>query len=171
MKTITTVLEDFKSKLWGGYVRIPETIVDALIEGIDKRVICTFNGKKEIRASFMKTADFWFILVNKEIQKKLTLSFGDKVTISLIKDTSEYGMEMPEELQVLLDQDIEGNDFFHALTPGKQRSLIYIVNKVKNTNSRLAKALAIVHHLKEVNGKLDFKRLNETIKEYNNSFR
>jgi uncharacterized protein YdeI (YjbR/CyaY-like superfamily) len=75
---------------------------------------------------------------------------------------------MPEELQVLLDQDDMGNELFHALTKGKQRSLVYLVSKVKNSNSRLNKSLAIIEHLKDVKGKLDYRMLNEKIKYYNN---
>jgi hypothetical protein len=54
------------------------------------------------------------------------------------------------------------------LTKGKQRGLIYIVTKVKNTNSRLNKSLAIIEHLKDVKGNLEYKMLNEKIKYYNN---
>ena len=84
------------------------------------------------------------------------------------KDLSEYGHEMPEEMQVLLDQDEVGSGYFYGLTKGKQRGLVYIVTKVKNINSRLNKSLAILEHLKDVKGKLDYKMLNEKIKYYNN---
>jgi len=67
-----------------------------------------------------------------------------------------------------LDQDEEGNAFFRSLTPGKQRSLIYIVTTVKNPESRMKKSLAIIHHLKLAKGKLDFRQLNTWIKYYNN---
>ena len=82
-------------------------------------------------------------------------------------EASKYGVDMPEELQAALDQDPLAMEFFDLLTPGKQRNLIYLVNKVKNTNSRINKALAIIDHLTEMQGKLDFKLLNEKIKEYN----
>lgn len=68
----------------------------------------------------------------------------------------------------MLDQDEQGNELFHALTKGKQRSLVYLVTKVKNSDSRLNKSLAIIEHLKDVKGQLDFKMLNEKIKYYNN---
>ena len=108
-----------------------------------------------------------YILVNQKVRTELNLSDGDKVLITLEKDTSEYGIPMPESFRVLLDQDEVGSQFFHSLTPGKQRSLIYIVGKVKNVDSQLNKGLAILDHLTEVKGKLDFKALNVKIKEYN----
>jgi len=68
---------------------------------------------------------------------------------------------------MLLEQDDEGRIFFEKLTPGKKRSLVYLVGKVKNIDSQLNKGLAILDHLKSVEGKLDFKKLNELIKDYN----
>jgi len=91
----------------------------------------------------------------------------DQVTLKIEKDHSEFGHEVPESFQTLLEQDPIGKAHFDALTPGKQRSLIYVVGKVKNIDSQLNKGLAILDHLKSVNGKLDFKQLNTLIKEYN----
>ena len=168
MYTVNSVLVDFNSKLWRHHFIVPEDITALLTKGQNRRVLVKINGQLEIRSSLMpinKTESF--VLINSEVKRKLGLSTGDEATLEITEDSSTYGMEMPEELGVLLDQEPDCNKLFHGLTPGKQRSLIYVVNKVKNTNSRLNKALAIVHHLKEVDGKLDFKMLNETIKYYN----
>lgn len=169
MVTFKTTLSNFNSKLWGHHVIVPQSITEQFVNGDNRRVIVRLNGSDELRSALMPINKVEsFILVNKEIRTNLGLSQGDEVVIEIEKDHSEFGMDVPEELTVLLDQEPEANTFFTALTPGKQRALIHIVSKVKNTNSRLNKALAIVHHLKEVNGKLDFKMLNETIKYYNN---
>jgi len=110
----------------------------------------------------------YFILINKQVRDQLGLALGDPVEIRLEADQSEYGMPMPDELQVTLAQDEMASRHFHALTPGKQRNLIYIVSRVKSTDSRIRKALAIAEHLNASRGKLDFKALNEVIKRYNN---
>ncbi len=163
----TSKLETFDGNLWGYHFHVPDEIAEKFIEGNNRRVITTVNQSIELRSALMGSKTGWFIMMNKPTVTKHQLHVGVELQVRLEKDSSKYGMEMPEELLVLLDQDEEGDKLFHELTPGKQRSLIYIVSKVKNTNSRLNKALAIVHHLKEVQGKLDFKRLNETIKMYN----
>lgn len=116
----------------------------------------------------MKAKRGWFILLNHEIRQKLRVEEGDELKITIEKDTSEYGMDVPDELKVMLEQDPEASDYFYQLTKGKQRNLIYIVSKVKNMDSRINKALAIVSHLKEVEGHLDFKKLNQSIKYFNN---
>lgn len=168
MKNFQSTLENFNTRLWQFHIPVPEEVAMSLVEGDNKRVICTINAAAAYPAALLKNQDYWFILVNKQLRQRLNLSEGDRVSVALEKDHSAYGHEMPEELQVLMDQDEEGNGFFQALTKGKQRALIYLVNKVKNPNSRLNKSLAIVSHLKEVNGALDFKALNEKIKYYNN---
>lgn len=163
---LTVVVENFNSRLWGHYLPIPEEVARQFIEGENRRVVCHI-GDLSIHSALMPGKGGWFILINKDIRAKLGVEEGDKLSISLEKETAEYGMPMPEEMMVLLDQDEAGSRYFHALTPGKQRSLIYIVSKVKNIDSRINKALAILDHLKEMQGRLDFKRLNLKIKEYN----
>nr|WP_246628800.1 YdeI/OmpD-associated family protein [Algoriphagus marincola] len=116
----------------------------------------------------MKAREYWYILITKNLRKKLGVKESNAYVITLEQDQSEYGHEVPEEFEVLLDQDEEGQKYFNSLTPGKQRSLIYLVTKVKNPESRMKKSLAILHHLKVAEGKLDFKQLNEWIKHYNN---
>ncbi len=158
----------FESDLWSFYVAIPKSVGDELIEGKDRRIICTINNAEPIHGALMPKGDVYSVYVKKDFLKKQNLSEGDEVQVSLEKDRSEYGIPIPESFMVLLSQDLEGSDYFHKLTKGKQRSLIHIVGKVKNIDSQLAKGLAIMHHLKEAQGELDFKRLNVLIKEYNN---
>ena len=102
-----------------------------------------------------------------QLQKKLSLSVGDEVQVSIVPDKSKYGLPMPEELQAIFDMDAEGDKVFHTLTPGKQRTLLHLVGKPKSSEIRIKKAMVVVDYLKEVNGKLDFKQLNEAFKRAN----
>ncbi len=165
---LTTTLENFNNKLWSYYLPIPKEIGDQFIEGDNRRVLCSINGNEPMHSALMHKDGDYSIYVNTEQKKKLVIEEGDRVTVTLEKDTSEFGIPMPESFEVLLAQDDEGREFFLSLTKGRQRSLTYIVQKVKNVDSQLAKGLAIMHHLKESKGELDYKRLNVLIKEYNN---
>ncbi len=156
----------FEYDLWSYYLAVPKPKGDLLIEGDDRRVTCTLYGER-LHSALMPKGDIYFIYLKKGFMKKYELSEGDEVEILLEKDTSEYGIPVPDSFGELLHQDIEGSRYFHELTKGKQRSLIHLVGKVKNVESQLAKGLAIMHHLKEAQGELDFKRLNVLIKEYN----
>ena len=157
----------FDSNLWGYHFIVPDKVAENFTGGKYRRVICKVNNQFEIRSALMGSPEGWFIFLNTGLIKTYRLDLGQKIDVTIEKDTSEYGMEMPEELSIMLDQDPEVNEYFHKLTPGKQRTLIYIVNKVKGIDSRINKALAICHHLREERGVLDFKKLNVVIKHYN----
>lgn len=155
------------SKVFGLHLPVPNNIASKFIEGTHRRVICTINETCNLSSGLMPSSEYWYILINQKIKKQLQLEIGDSVVLDLEKDSSPYGMEMPAELEASLLQDELASKYFHELTSGKQRNLIYLVSKVKNTNSRINKALAIIDHLVEREGQLDFKLLNEKIKEYN----
>jgi len=158
----------FEWDMWSYYLAVPKEIADQFIDDKDRRVICTINNTQPMHSALMPKGDIYSIYVKKDFMKKNGIEEGDEVTVKLEKDVSEYGMQVPESFLVLLEQDAEGALLFHELTKGKQRTLIHLVGKVKNVDSQLAKGLAIMHHLKESQGDLDFKRLNVLIKEYNN---
>ena len=165
---IKSTLQNFHNDLWSYYIPIPKQVGAQFIVGENRRVLCSVNDKPPIHAALMPRGDEYTIYVRKELKQKLEVEEGDEVDVTLEKDRTEFGVPMPESFEVLLAQDDEGRKYFEKLTKGKQRSLIYIVGKVKNVDSQLAKGLAIMHHLKEAEGNLDFKRLNVLIKQYNN---
>ena len=76
-------------------------------------------------------------------------------------------MPVPEEFELVIFGDEEAAYYFESLTPGKQRSLIYLVGKIKSSDIKINRAMAIAEHLKEVKGQLEYKALNDTIKKYN----
>lgn len=167
MVVFTAEVANFQSNLWGYHLPVPGELVQDLVADGQRRMRCVLNDRYEMPCALMPAQGDYFILLGKEVRSKLGLRLGQKVKIQLEKDVSKYGVPMPEELEVMLEQDVDGSRFFEALTPGKQRGLIYLVSKVKSTDSRIKKAMAIMHHLKESGGILDSKQLNETIKYYN----
>src|SRR5688572_11622454 len=130
----------------------------------NKRVVCTLNGAESWQCALMPYQGEFFILVNKQKRTKLGIELGDTVAVELVLDESQYGLPMPEELREVLNQDPEGDKFFHGLTPGKQRSLIYHVSNVKDIDRRIHACLIIVDHLKKNKGKIVDERLYEELK-------
>lgn len=164
---IQTTLETFDWSIWHYHFPIDKKTTQLMSSADHKRVVCIINDSLHLHCALMPMGEGSYIMINKANRDKLGLQAGDKVSIELEKDSSEYGIPMPESLQVMLDQEEEGSKHFHSLTPGKQRSLIYIVSKVKSLDKQINKSLAILDHLKDVQGKLDFRMLNAKIKEYN----
>lgn len=167
MVSFDAIVADFQSNLWGHHLKVPGALVQDLVADGSRRVLCNINGKLTFPCALMPQHGDYFILLGKEVRSKLGLRLSQQVKVVLEKDTSEFGMPMPEEFSEVLSQDQSGSRWFNALTPGKQRALIHLVGKVKNPDSRIRKSLAIMQHLNEVDGKLDFRQLNQTIKYFN----
>jgi uncharacterized protein YdeI (YjbR/CyaY-like superfamily) len=104
------------------------------------------------------------IVVNKVKRTKLGIVDGDKISVELAKDESKYGLPMPEELREVLKQDPAGNKFFHSLTAGKQRSILYFVGKVNDVDRRIHTALIFIEHLKNNDGKIVHDQLQAELK-------
>ena len=166
MKTsFSTHLFRKEGNVWDVAIYIPLDEAKEYLEHKDRRVLCTINGENTFHCALMPqgNGDF-FINTNKELRKKAALELGNTVDIILEKDTSIYGMPLPAELKTAWELDPEGHEVFHTLTMGKQRSLVYQIGKPKSSDIRIKKALTLLEYLKSVNGKLDFKELNEAYK-------
>ncbi len=161
------ILEKFDSNLWGQHVKVPEKISQKFLAEGSKRVVVKVNKELSFQGALMPSKKgYYFINFNKQNSKKLGLEIGQSMEIELSKDESKYGLPMPEEFQELLWQDEEGNDLFHALTPGRQRNLLHIIGSVKSPDIRIRKGLIALNHLKSNGGKLDNRKLNEDFKNY-----
>jgi hypothetical protein len=161
-------LRRFDFNHWSFHIPVADEIATQMMDAQHRRVLVCIKDSQPYHMALMKAKDCWYVLVNQELRTRHLLNEETPFDVKISRDHSEFGHELPEELQVLLDQDEEGNAHFRKLTPGKQRGLVYIVTTVKNSDSRMRKSLAIIHHLKTANGKLDYKKLNEWIKHYNN---
>lgn len=158
--SFSSMLEHFNSPLWGHHFVVPAAIGQVFVAGNDRRVVCMLNGSKPFQCALMPKGDgAFFINVNKKLRDQLRIKVGTPLEVVLWKDDSEYGLPMPEELEELLQQDEEGHRLLHALTPGKLRTMLYYVGSPKTSETRLARAVAVVEHLKMMQGKIDFKIL------------
>ncbi|MDX2189351.1 MAG: YdeI/OmpD-associated family protein [Bacteroidota bacterium] len=167
--TFTTEIQKINSALWNYVIFVPENVSQFCVETSIKRLVCTLNDEISFQCALTPYGNnIWYIHLSAKIRKQLSLKEGSKVSVNLVKDTSEYGLPMPEEFREVLYSDEEGNQYFHALTPGKQRSLLYIAANVKSIDLRIKRAIVIIEHLKMMNGKIDFKKLNQMMKSKNN---
>jgi len=163
--SFATALEKFEANLWNYHIKVPVNVCQIFLDNASPRVVCELNGILNFQCGLMPKGDgSYFININKKIRDTLLLNVGTALQVKLWKDESEYGLPMPEEFKELLLIDEEGNELFHSLTSGKQRTLLYIVGNVKNSDIRIKRAIVIVDHLKLHNGKIDFKKLGQAMK-------
>lgn len=161
-----STLERSDNRLWGCHFQVPARIANRLIDGKSRRVLCTLDGSAEHQCAILHHGDGAYVItVNKKLRDALDLAFGMEVRVGLKKDQSEYGLPVPEELEEFFHQDDEGNALFHALTRGKQRTLLHIVGSVKSPEKRLWRALAVIKHLKANSGTINYKQLNAMLRD------
>lgn len=148
------------------YVEVPTKIIEALSGEFQKgklnhRVVIQLNSKISWQGGIVALGDgIGYITISTARMKKLDIHLNDVVEIKLEKDTSKYGFDMPEELDELLKQDIEGYIRFEKLKPSIQRYIIYYIIQVKSSEKRLERALTLINNLKLTNeGNEDFKSI------------
>ena len=155
------------SSVYGYHIPVPEEIGDEF-KNTGRRVVCQFNDTIEHRCALMSSGKAtYMITLHKALRKKLRIELGNVLSVAVAKDNSEYGMDLPDELFELWQIDPDTDQVFHSLSKGKQRSLIYLISQGKRSETRAKKAVAILKYLKTVNGKLDFKEMDQFIKNYN----
>lgn len=155
------------SNVYGLHIPVPDEVYEHFSKNKDLRVIFSVNGADLKNGALLSAKKYWYLLVNKSDAKQWRIQVGQEVKVAIAKDDSKYGMPMPDEFQEALNQDAIAAKYFDALTAGKKRTLLHLVGKVKNSQSRINKSLAILEHLVEVKGALDFKAMNQKIKDFN----
>ena len=160
------IIEKFDKNLWDYHFIVPEDIANSFWKKLKtRRVICTLNGSLKIHCALHSNGfGQYYIILNKANRKIISANLGSEINIEIEEDKSKYGIHCPEEMTELLDLDEEGSYLFHKLTPGKQRSLLHIIDKVKSSDIRIKKAIVILDYLKENNGSLNFSELNVAFK-------
>jgi hypothetical protein len=163
--TFQTSVNKFDDSLWSFHLKVPEEIYQLFAEKNIKRVLMQINNSKKLHAGFMPEGNGrYFLMLSKNLMKQLQLAIGQSVKVVIEEDTTRYGMPISTEMKELLELDPEGEAYFHKLTPGKIRSLLHFVNKLKSSDKRIEKSVIILEHLKANNGSLDWKALHDAFK-------
>ncbi|WP_298894493.1 YdeI/OmpD-associated family protein [uncultured Psychroserpens sp.] len=131
---------------------LPEAIAHLFLKNNHKRVkvVATFK-EQSINyhgALIPKKNGLCVMYFSNEKQKALGIFMNDYFEIQLFEDQSKYGVDMPEELDAVLMSDHEAYTIFEALTPGRQRSIIYTIKRYKSTQTKVDKAILLTENLK-----------------------
>ncbi|PTX22549.1 bacteriocin resistance YdeI/OmpD-like protein [Pontibacter mucosus] len=142
------------------YLEVPQDVVQAL-GTLNIRLICTVNGKLKFQCGLMALGEGRaYISISKKRMQQLGIKLHDEVTVTLEKDDSTYGTEVPAEMEELLQQDEEGNRRFLLLKPGMQRYMLNHVSAVKNPQLRVDRAITLIENLKKLpEGKENFRAM------------
>lgn len=135
------------------HLSIPKDILDPFAKEKHHRVkVKAWNADKsiEIYAAFKKdknTGDY-NMMFGKRNQTDLGVFQNDYFVMQVFEDTSKYGVDMPKELDAVFLSDYDAFQIFESMTSGKKRSIIYTIIRIKNSQSRIDKAIILCENLK-----------------------
>ncbi len=143
------------------YLEVPKDVVQALDNKLKTRLICTVNDKLRFQGGLMPLGEGKaYISIATKRMKELNVKLYDTVTVTLEKDDSPYGTEMPAEMEELLEQDEESNRRFLLLKPSMQRYVLNHVSGVKSPQLRVDRAITLMENLKKLpEGKENFRAM------------
>ncbi len=135
-------------KRQGGYyyLLVDAAVVDQFTRKRATRLLCSVDQKLVFRCGLNHLGDGnFYIIVSTANLTVLGKLVGDPVSVELTEDPNPLGVDMPDVLQVLLDQDDDARLIFDRLTDGKKRSLIYALRPIKDIDKQVQKILTFLH--------------------------
>lgn len=124
------------------YLIIPAEEVQQLSRQRATRLIVDIDQKVQLRCGLNHLGDGnFFVIIASRYLKQLQKNLGDTVHFEVSEDPNPLGVDMPEVLSVLLEQDQDAKATFEQLTDGKKRSLIFSIQKIKDVDRQVKKAM------------------------------
>lgn len=128
------------------YLTISADIVNQFKNKRLTRFLCTLDKKLTFQCGLNHLGDgnFFIILSTKNL-KQIDKQFGDRVYFELKEDPNPLGVDMPEVLEAVLEQDRDLKVIFDGLTLGKKRNVIHSINKIKSIDLQIQKTIQIIN--------------------------
>lgn len=101
------------------------------------KVMVWFDHRVEYRGSLTKMGSGSHCLgVTKAIRKQLGKTFGDTVEVKLMQDLEERTVEIPEDVQLLLDENDEAAFLFKKMSYTHRKEYISWITEAKKPETR-----------------------------------
>jgi hypothetical protein len=131
---------DQLEKRKGGYfyLTIPAEVVNNFENKRHTRLICSIDEYFDFQCGLNHLGDGnFFIIIGSQKMKEIGKKLGDKVRFNIKEDPNPLGVAMPEVLEAVLEQDEELKIIFENLSLGKQRSVIFAIQKIKSVDKQI----------------------------------
>jgi uncharacterized protein DUF1905/bacteriocin resistance YdeI/OmpD-like protein len=126
--------------------RVPFDPAKAWPKMIRLRVRGEVNGAV-FRTSLFADGNGYFLLVNRETQKRARVAFGDSVEIALEPDLEPRPAELPDVLEALLEDEAGLREWYDGLSESQRREIGKWVLGVKSEEARMRRAQQMAERL------------------------
>jgi hypothetical protein len=132
-------------KTWVLYTAdVPEKVCRALKAEGKVAVVFSMNGSSERRTTMTPRAEGGYRLhLHSEVRDEIGAKVGDKVAITLRRDTDPVMVVPPPDLAAAL-READALDAFRAMGPAMQRELVAYIEKAKREETRLKYVTRVV---------------------------
>ncbi len=98
----------------------------------------TYQGRSvEFRSSLMPVGDGkHYIVVNRQQREAIGAAPGDTIHVTMARDTEERRVDVPQELQALLDAQPEAGALWEKLSYSHQKEYVDWINEAKTQTTR-----------------------------------
>lgn len=128
------------------YLTISADIVNQYENKRYTRFLCTLEQNLTFQCGLNHLGDgnFFIILSSSNlniVQKKL----GDSTHFELNEDPNPLGVDMPEILEAIIEQDKDLKAIFESLSLGKKRNIIHQIIKIKDVDKQIQKSIKLIN--------------------------
>lgn len=111
------------------------------------RLICRLDHKISFQCGLNHYGDGnFFIIISSKNMRAIDKNAGDMIYFEISEDPNPLGAEIPETVQILLEQDAVLKEKFGLLTDGKKRSILIQINKIKDIDKQVSKAIELINN-------------------------
>lgn len=146
-KSFDAVLEKGDNGLGWTIARVPFGPRDVWPGMVRLRVKGAVNGFAFRTSLFPYRGGGFYLLVNRAMTEGAGVRLGDTATFSLEPDMAPRPAELPEELDVLLDEEKGLREFYDSLSESMRREIGKWVGGVKSDASRMKRAQQMAERL------------------------
>ena len=137
--------EDFPS---GAFVTFPYDLKE--LYGIGNLIpVKAMFDRVEYRGSIAKMGGTAILILRKDVRAKLGKGPGDTVNVKIEVDSEPRPVEIPPELQVALDGDLDARSKFESMAHSHRREYAGWVGEAKKEETRLRRASRAIDMIKQ----------------------
>jgi hypothetical protein len=136
IKNFTGILENSGDGMDTAFITIPFDVEKVYGTKGQVKVKATFDGHPYRGVIANMGTGCHIIGVKKDIRKAIEKAIGDRISVTIEKDTEERVVEMPEDLQSALLKSRKAKDFFDTLSYTNRKEYAVWVSSAKRQETR-----------------------------------